>query len=42
MAAVERAYPDASEEEIKILFAAHCYGEELAARLEADMARRKR
>ena len=39
--AVQRVHPDANSEEVALIFAAHCYGQELAERLRADLARRK-
>ncbi|HKP53862.1 MAG TPA: hypothetical protein VJ183_14570 [Chloroflexia bacterium] len=39
--AIQRAYPDASDEEVALLFAAHAYGQELAERLRHDLARRR-
>lgn len=38
--AVQRVHPDANDDEVALLFAAHCYGPELAERLRADLARR--
>ena len=38
---IRRMYPNASEEEIGIIFVANNYGQALADRLRADLARRK-
>jgi len=37
---IRRAYPEASQQELDILFIKHAYGEELAARVEAYLQRR--
>jgi len=39
---IRKTHPDASEEEIALIFAARNYGQELADKLRADLARRKR
>ena len=39
--AIRRAHPEASEEEIDLIFVALHYGQELADRLRADLQRRK-
>ena len=38
---IRQRHPDASEEEIGLIFVANNYGQELADRLRADLARRK-
>lgn len=40
--AVQRAHPEASEEEVHLLFIALCYGDELANRLRNSLDRRRR
>jgi hypothetical protein len=40
--AIRRAHPDADEEEIGLIFIATHYGQELADRVRADLARRRR
>ncbi|MGH2353964.1 MAG: hypothetical protein ACRDI2_04950 [Chloroflexota bacterium] len=40
--AIQRANPDASEDELAVKFAAVCYGESLAERLRLDLRARKR
>lgn len=39
--AIQRASPDASDEEIDLLFVAMAYGDELAGKLRANLAERK-
>ncbi len=39
---IRKTHPDASEEEIALIFVARNYGQELADKLRADLARRKR
>ncbi|MGZ3626419.1 MAG: hypothetical protein ACXVDN_01960 [Ktedonobacteraceae bacterium] len=39
---IHKDHPDASEDEISLIFVAQHYGQELADRLRADMARRQR
>ncbi|HEY7127969.1 MAG TPA: hypothetical protein VH540_28835 [Ktedonobacterales bacterium] len=40
--AVQRAHPEASEEEARLLLIALCYGDELANRLRNSLDRRQR
>jgi hypothetical protein len=39
---IRRRHPDASEEELGLIFVATYYGPELANRMRADLARRRR
>ena len=39
---IHKDHPDASEDEISLIFVTQHYGQELADRLRADMARRQR
>jgi len=39
--AIRKAHPNASEEEIALIFIENCYGKELADRVRADLERRK-
>jgi hypothetical protein len=39
---IRKTHPDASEEEIALIFVARNYGQALADKLRADLARRKR
>lgn len=39
--AIQRAHPDADEEQISLIFVALHYGQDLADRLRADLARRR-
>lgn len=38
---IRQRHPDASEEEVGLIFVANNYGQELADRLRTDLARRK-
>lgn len=38
---IRKAHPDASEEELALIFVAQQYGQELADKLRADLARRR-
>ena len=40
-AGIRKIHPEASEDELSILFVALCYGENLADGLRADLARRR-
>ncbi len=40
--AIQRRFPEASDEEVNLIFVAHHYGQDLADRLRADLARRRR
>ncbi len=39
--AIQRAHPDADEEEVGLIFIATHYGQDLADRVRADLARRR-